>query len=119
VVMTRAEIIAKLKATSPALQAEGVTGLAIFGSRARGNAPPGSDLDVLIDVDPESRFSLLDLAGVHLMIEDSTGLRTQVSLRRSIDAAMASRIADDLIQVFWDVSQFGGPARSHSRGDLA
>jgi hypothetical protein len=55
---------------------------------------------VLIDVDPESRFSLLDLAGVHLIIEDSMGLSKQVSLRRSINAAMASRVADDLIQVF-------------------
>jgi predicted nucleotidyltransferase len=33
--MTRDEIIAKLKETERALQAEGVTRLAIFGSRAR------------------------------------------------------------------------------------
>jgi predicted nucleotidyltransferase len=34
--MTREDIIAKLKETSPALRAEGVTALAIFGSPARG-----------------------------------------------------------------------------------
>ena len=43
--------------------AEGVTALSIFGSRARGDARLDSDLDVLIDVDPDLRFSLLDLAG--------------------------------------------------------
>jgi predicted nucleotidyltransferase len=62
--MTREDIIAKLKESSPALRAEGVTALAIFGSPARGDAQPDSDLDVLIDIDPKSRFSLLNLSGV-------------------------------------------------------
>jgi predicted nucleotidyltransferase len=98
--VTREEIIAKLKETSPALRAEGVTALSIFGSRARGDERPDSDLDVLIDVDPASRFSLLDLAGVHLLIEDQLGIPTQVTLRRSLSARVAQRIADDLIAVF-------------------
>jgi hypothetical protein len=98
--MTRDEIIAKLKETAPALHAEGVTGLAIFGSRARGDSRSDSDLDVLIDIDPNSRFSLFNLAGVHLMIEDRIGIPTQVTLRRALDERMASRIDDDLIEVF-------------------
>jgi uncharacterized protein len=36
--MTRDEIIAKIRSTAPALRAEGVTKLAIFGSRARSDA---------------------------------------------------------------------------------
>jgi hypothetical protein len=55
--MTREDIIAKLKETSPALRVEGVAALAIFGSRARGDARPDSDLDVLIDIDPRDSHS--------------------------------------------------------------
>jgi predicted nucleotidyltransferase len=98
--MTREQIIARLRSTAPALRAEGVTGLAIFGSRARGDARPDSDLDILIDVDPDTRFSLLNLSGVGLIVEDVTGLKAQVAMRRSLEAGMAKRIADDLIEVF-------------------
>src|SRR6516162_10112065 len=68
--MVRDEIIAAIRAAAPALKAEGVTRLAIFGSRARGDARPDSDLDVLVEVDPVSRFSMLDLIGVEYIIRD-------------------------------------------------
>ena len=98
--MTRDEIIARIRDTAPALRAEGVTKLAIFGSRARGDAREDSDLDVLIEVDPDSRFSLLNLSGVGLIVEDATGLKTQVAMRRSLDPRIAERIADDVVEVF-------------------
>lgn len=98
--MTRDEIITKLRETAPALRAEGVTNLAIFGSRSRGDARPDSDLDVLIEVDPDARFSLLNLTGVAHIVEDATGLQTQVSMKRSLEPHMAERIADDIVEVF-------------------
>jgi uncharacterized protein len=83
-----------------ALQSEGVAHLAIFGSRARGDDRPDSDLDVLIDIQPEARFSLINLSSVALMIEDATGLAVQVVLRRSASDDFQARIADDLIEIF-------------------
>jgi predicted nucleotidyltransferase len=98
--MTRDEIIARLRGSVPALKAEGVTGLAIFGSRARGDAREDSDLDVLVDIDPDSSFSLLNLAGVQHIIRDATGIETQATLRSELDDRQAERVADDLVKVF-------------------
>jgi predicted nucleotidyltransferase len=98
--MTRDEVIAKIRSSAPALRAEGVTRLAIFGSRARADAREDSDLDILIDVDPDAKFSLLDLVGVEHIVREATGLETQASMRRSLDSRMAERIADDIIEVF-------------------
>ena len=98
--MTRDEIIATLKATADSLKAEGVAHLALYGSRARGDANARSDLDVLIETVPGRRFSLLNLSGVGLAIEDAVGIPSQITLRRSLDPKFAARIRDDLIEVF-------------------
>ncbi len=98
--MTRDDIVAKIRSSATALRAEGVTRLAIFGSRAREDAREDSDIDILIDVDPDAKFSLLDLIGVEHIIEAATGLRAQATMRRSLEPRMAERIADDIIEVF-------------------
>ena len=94
--MTREEIIATIRNNAEALKAEGVTKLAIFGSRVRGDDRPDSDIDVLIEVEPDISFSILDLTGVEHIIEDATGLQTQSTMRRSLP----SRFADDIVEVF-------------------
>jgi hypothetical protein len=54
-------IIAKLGETTPALRAWGVKRLAIFGSRARGDARDDRDFDVLIEIDPAAGLQGLAL----------------------------------------------------------
>ena len=98
--MNRTEIINRIKANEAALRAEGVEHLAIFGSRARGDAHVHSDLDVLLAIAPGRKFSLLNLSGVGLLIEDATGLPAQIVLERSVEQAFKTRIADDLQPVF-------------------
>jgi predicted nucleotidyltransferase len=93
-------IIASLRTLEPALRKQGITSLAIFGSRARGDARPDSDLDVLVEIKDDIKFSLLDLIGVERIIRDATGLETHAEMRRSIEPRFARRIADDIVEVF-------------------
>lgn len=98
--MTREEIIAAIRKNAEAIKAEGVAKLAIFGSRARGDNRPNSDIDVLIEVKPDASFSILNLIDVEHIIQDATGLQTQATMRRSVPSRFAQRIADDILEVF-------------------
>ena len=98
--LNRDQILASLRGLEPALRQRGVTSLAIFGSRSRGDNRPDSDLDVLIEVKKDTKFSLLDLVNVERTIRDVTGLKTQVEMRRSLEPRFAERIADDIVEVF-------------------
>jgi uncharacterized protein len=98
--ITVREIVSRLRKIEPAIRAAGVTGLALFGSRARGDARRDSDLDVLVDATPRGGSPPFDLFKVMHLIENATGLRPQVAMRDLLKPRMAERIADDLTEVF-------------------
>lgn len=98
--MTRDQLIASIKAREADIRAEGVVRLALFGSRARGDNRPDSDVDVLIDVPRGVRFSLLNLTGVAQLIEDATGLPSSVVLDRDLDPDFDAVVRPDLAPVF-------------------
>ena len=54
----RQRVIEVLRRREHELRARGLTRLALFGSTARGDLGPKSDVDLLIEVDPECRFGL-------------------------------------------------------------
>jgi len=51
--MNGQEIIAKLRENKAALRARGVSHAALFGSRARGDNRPDSDIDIMIEIEPD------------------------------------------------------------------
>ncbi len=93
-------IVKKVRELAPALKAEGVAKLFLFGSRARGDARPDSDLDVLVETTPRRTSPIFDLFKVAHLIEDATGLQVQISMRDLLKPRITERIADDLIEVF-------------------
>jgi predicted nucleotidyltransferase len=62
--MEKQDIIARLQENEAALKARGVTHAALFGSRARGDARPDSDTDIMIDIDPTVDMSVYDYVGL-------------------------------------------------------
>ena len=99
--MNQAVIINRIRSAREALQAAGVSHAYLFGSVARGEADEHSDVDVAIDIAPDARpgFSLLELSGISVMLQDALGLPVDVLVREDM-----RRIRDDFerdaIQIF-------------------
>ena len=98
--MRRTELLDKIRSLQPELNAEGVAHISLFGSRARGDEKSGSDVDLLVDVDPARRFSLLNLVGVEQIVQGATGITANAFMQRSLDPGFRTSIAKDVVEVF-------------------
>jgi len=94
------EVRIRLAALEKPLRERGITSLALFGSVVHGEAGPDSDVDVLIDIDPAGRFSLIDLVSVKNFLEHQLGQDVDVVTRQGIDPAVAERVFREAETVF-------------------
>jgi predicted nucleotidyltransferase len=62
--MDREEILARLRENERALRARGVSHAAVFGSRARGDERPDSDIDIMVEFDPAAHVTVFNYAGL-------------------------------------------------------
>lgn len=94
-----------LRDHEPELRHRGVRHAAVFGSVARGEAAVGSDVDVLIDLDPERPIGLFDYAAIKLYIaglfgsDDLDGAVDVVS-RDNLKTRLRDSILEDAIGAF-------------------
>ena len=97
--MDRDAIIARLRASEAELRTRGVAHAALFGSRARGDNRPDSDIDILIDIEPGAVDDPYAYAGLKLYIAglfdgpvdfiDREGLKSYVRPAATADALYA------------------------------
>ena len=99
--MTRAEVIARLKTAEPALRQRGVAALYLFGSHARDEARPDSDVDVFVDPADESAFGLTPFMETLAVLEQTfPGFELGYSTREGIVPCYRPYIEDGAIRVF-------------------
>ena len=73
----------------------GVHEMRIFGSRARGEAHEGSDLDLLVRM--EDGRNLWDLAGFRMELEDLLGCRVDVVTEGALSPYLRDRILAEAV----------------------
>lgn len=75
----------------------GATNVRVFGSFARGDHNPDSDLDVLIELQPGR--SLLDLIAIKQDLQDLLGRRVDVVTERSLSPYFRDSICREAVAI--------------------
>src|SRR5947199_3198476 len=99
-VMNRAEAVTKLKGYAEAVRALGATSLYVYGSTARNEAGEDSDIDVFIDYDRNSKFNLLDLVDIKLLLEAELQMAVDITTRDSLHPMLKDDIEQSAVRVF-------------------
>ena len=98
--ISRDQLLAELRALRPVFEREGVAHMVLFGSRARGDHRPDSDVDLMIDVVPGRKVSMLGLIGLGHLVEDHIGLLGNVLIRSDLGTPLAEGAHRDAVEVF-------------------
>ncbi len=81
--MTRAELVERRRKDIFRLAKRyGVTEMRVFGSAARGEDTPNSDIDFLVEMEPGR--SLFDLGGLLVELENLLGCKVDVMTEKSL-----------------------------------
>lgn len=75
------------------LQGYGAKKIAVFGSYARGEETPNSDLDILVEF--LDRKSLLDLVGIEIKLSEMLHVKVDLLTEKSISPYLIDRIKNE------------------------
>lgn len=78
----------------PALQAKGVAHAAIFGSVARGDSRQDSDLDIMIDTDPDMRLTVFDYVDLKEYVASLFDVQVDVVRREGLKPHLRGAAVD-------------------------
>ena len=73
----------------------GARNVRVFGSAARGDAGPDSDLDILVDMEPGR--SLLDMGGLLMDLRDLLGREVDVVTERGLKLRIRERVLKEAV----------------------
>jgi uncharacterized protein len=98
--MDSQEIIARLRKNESALRDRGVRHAALFGSSARGDQRPDSDIDIMIEVDPAARIGIYEYVAIKDYIAGLFDIRVDVVRRDRLKPYVRPVVARDAIYAF-------------------
>ena len=98
--MDRHAIIARLRENEATLRERGVRHAALFGSCARGEERPDSDVDIMIDVDPAARIGIYEYVAIKDYIAGLFDTRVDVVRRDRLKPYLRPAAARDAIYAF-------------------
>jgi predicted nucleotidyltransferase len=98
--MNSQEVLATLRKNESALRARGVCHAALFGSRARGDHRPDSDIDILIEIEPGAVTDVFSYAGLKRYIAEMFTDRVDVVNRAALKPSLRPLAMADALYAF-------------------
>ena len=98
--MDRRDIIAILRENEAPLRQRGVRHAALFGSCARGEQRPDSDVDIMIEVDPAARIGVYEYVAIKDYIAGLFDAYVDVVRRDRLKPYVGPAAARDAIYAF-------------------
>jgi predicted nucleotidyltransferase len=98
--MDKQDVLERLRENESALRELGVTHAALFGSVARGEQRPDSDVDIMLEIAPEARVGVYEYVGIVQFIEDLFPARVDVSNRASLKRYVRPNAERDAVYAF-------------------
>jgi predicted nucleotidyltransferase len=98
--MDREHVIATLRGHELELRAAGIIRLSLFGSTARGDYRPDSDIDLLAAFDDTRRISLLDVVGMEEQISQMLGGTVELVEEGALKPRVQKNLEAEAVRAF-------------------
>lgn len=98
--MNRDQVLATLRIHEQELRRRGVLHAGLFGSVARGEATSESDIDLLIEIEPEASVGVFEYVGITQYLEDLFSYRVDVVNRGSLKPLVRPSAERDALYAF-------------------
>ncbi len=98
--MNREQVIETLRSHASAPRQRGVRRAALFGSLARGEGTPSSDIDILVELEPGASIDLFDYVGITHYLADLFPVRVDVANKDTLNPHVRPSAESDAIQAF-------------------
>jgi len=98
--ISRDEILARLREFEPALRERGIAHAALFGSAARGGNGPESDIDIMLEFEPEVILSVYEYVALKSYIAGFFGAPVDVVNRAGLKPVIGPAITAEALYAF-------------------
>jgi uncharacterized protein len=98
--MNRDDVIARLRSHEAELKRAGVLRLSVFGSVARGEARPDSDVDLNAQLDRTKRISLFEAVAIENRLSEILGVKVDLSIQGTLKPDIQERFDREAVVAF-------------------
>lgn len=98
--MNRQDVIDVLRQHADTLRSKGVRHAALFGSTARGDNRPESDIDILVDIDPAAGVTIFDYVALKDYIASLFETPVDVVDREALKPHLRQPAVQDAVYAF-------------------